>query len=41
MRGRQESYIARSQLVTAEMVAIWPVHRRLFNNTVAILGPLL
>lgn len=41
MRRRQDSYIAHSRPVTAEMVADWPVHRRLLNNTVAILGPVL
>jgi cardiolipin synthase len=41
MRQRQDSYLASSQLVTAEMVAAWPIRRRLFNNTVAILGPVL
>jgi len=41
MRRRQDSYIAHSRPVTAEMVAKWPVHRRLLNNTVAMLGPVL
>ncbi len=41
MRRRQDTYIAHSRPVTAEMVADWPVHRRLLNNTVAILGPVL
>lgn len=41
MRRRQDSYIAHSRPVTAAMVADWPVHRRLLNNTVAILGPVL
>jgi cardiolipin synthase len=41
MRQRQDSYIARSHPVTAEMVARWPMHRRLLNNTIAMLGPVL
>ena len=38
---RQESYIAKSKIVTAEMVAGWSWKRRLWNNTIAILGPVL
>jgi cardiolipin synthase len=41
MRQRQDSYIARSHPVTAEMVASWPMRRRLLNNTIAMLGPVL
>lgn len=41
MRQRQDTYIANSHPVTAEMVASWPVHKRLWNNTIAILGPVL
>ncbi|MBM5572926.1 MULTISPECIES: cardiolipin synthase [Deefgea] len=41
MRQRQREYLEHSQLVTLEMVAQWPVHRRLWNNTIAMLGPLL
>jgi cardiolipin synthase len=41
MRGRQESYIDRSLLVTPGMVADWGWRRRLWNNTVAMLGPVL
>ena len=41
MRQRQDSYIASSHPVTAEMVASWPMHRRLWNNTIAMLGPVL
>ncbi len=41
MRQRQDSYLAHSHPVTAEMVASWPLHRRLLNNTIAILGPVL
>ena len=41
MRHRQDSYIARSHPVTAEMVASWPMRRRLLNNTIAMLGPVL
>lgn len=41
MRQRQDSYIDSSHPITAEMVANWPVYRRLLNNTIAILGPVL
>jgi cardiolipin synthase len=41
MRQRQDSYIAHSHPVTAEMAASWPMRRRLLNNTIAILGPVL
>ncbi len=41
MRRRQESYIAKSLPVTAEAVEGWNWRRRLWNNTVAMLGPVL
>jgi cardiolipin synthase len=41
IRRRQDSYLAQSHPVTAEMVANWPVTRRLWNNTLAMLGPVL
>ena len=41
MRRRQEAYLACSHPVTAETVAQWPVTRRLWNNTIAMLGPIL
>ncbi len=41
VRRRQESYIARSRQVTAEMVAGWEFRRRLWNNAIAMLGPVL
>lgn len=41
VRQRQASYIARSRPVTAEEVAGWSAHRRLWNNAVAMLGPVL
>jgi len=41
MRCRQDAYLAGSHPVTAEMVAQWPVTRRLWNNTIAMLGPIL
>jgi cardiolipin synthase len=41
MRQRQDSYIARSRQVTGEMVARWSWRRRLWNNAVAMLGPVL
>jgi cardiolipin synthase len=41
VRRRQEEYLARSHAVTAEMVAEWPITRRLWNNAIAMLGPVL
>ena len=41
MRRRQDAYLAQSHAVTAEMVANWPMSRRLWNNTIAMLGPVL
>ena len=38
---RQESYIAKSELVTAAGVGAWSWHHRLWNNTIAMLGPVL
>src|SRR5881394_4216849 len=41
MRRRQDVYLAQSHSVTVEMVAQWPMTRRLWNNTIAMLGPIL
>lgn len=41
MRRRQQDYIARSRPVDPESVAAWSIPRRLWNNTIAMLGPLL
>ena len=41
MVQRQESYIAQSKLVTEEMVSSWSWQRKLWNNTIAMLGPVL
>jgi len=41
VRARQESYIARSRPVTEAEVAAWPWRRRLWNNAVAMLGPVI
>jgi cardiolipin synthase len=41
VRERQEEYIARSKRVTKEEVAAWPISRRLWNNLLATLGPVL
>jgi len=41
VRQRQAEYIARSRPVHADDVSAWPVTRRLWHNTVAMLGPLL
>ena len=41
MRERQDSYIARSRPVDAKTVAAWGPGRRLLNNSIAMLGPIL
>ena len=41
LRQRQDEFIASSRPVLAEDVAKWPMHRRLFNNAVAMIGPVL
>jgi cardiolipin synthase A/B len=41
MRRRQDEYLTQSHEVTAEMVAHWPITRRLWNNAIAMLGPVL
>jgi cardiolipin synthase A/B len=41
MRSRQDAYLAQSRLVPAETVARWPLIRRFWNNTIAMLGPVL
>ncbi len=41
MRERQDSYIAKSKPITGEMVACWTWRRRLWNNAIAMLGPVL
>lgn len=41
VRERQQHYISKSNAVTREMVASWPMRRRLWNNTLAVLGPIL
>ena len=38
---RQQTYIAHSKRITKEAVAAWPLSRRLWNNLVATLGPVL
>jgi cardiolipin synthase A/B len=41
MRERQLEYIARSNRVTQETVAAWPLWHQLWNNLIATLGPVL
>ena len=41
MRRRQDDYLSRSRPVSAESVDQWSVGRRLWNNTIAMLGPVL
>jgi cardiolipin synthase len=40
-RARQQQYIGKSNLVTRDTVASWSLPRRLWNNTLAMLGPVL
>jgi cardiolipin synthase len=41
VRRRQQDYLARSHRVTAEKVEAWSTPRRLWNNSIAMMGPLL
>lgn len=41
MRRRQETYLASSHPVTVEMVEQWSMAHRLWNNSIAMLGPIL
>jgi cardiolipin synthase len=41
MRNRQESYLADCRQISAEEVAAWPWQRRLWNNALSIVGPVL
>jgi cardiolipin synthase len=41
LRARQAQWIAASRPVAAEAVAAWPVSRRLWQNGLAVLGPVL
>lgn len=41
VRQRQQQYISKSNAVTRDTVAAWSGPRRLLNNTLAMLGPIL
>jgi cardiolipin synthase len=41
VRRRQQDYLARSHRVTEQRVAAWSRPRRLWNNGIAMMGPLL
>jgi cardiolipin synthase len=41
VRRRQQEYLARSHRVTKEGVEAWSTPRRLWNNGIAMMGPLL
>jgi len=41
VRGRQAQYVSQSRPVEKKEVAAWPVGRRLWNNALAMLGPVL
>jgi hypothetical protein len=38
---RQDVYLAQSHRVMADRVAQWPLRKRLWNNAIAMLGPVL
>jgi cardiolipin synthase len=41
LRERQETFLASSKEVTLEQVEAWSIGRRLVNNTIGMMGPLL
>ncbi len=41
MRERQEQYLEQSRKLTLEMVEDWSWQHRLWNNTIAMFGPVL
>ena len=41
MLARQVDYLRQSREVTLDEVQAWPIHRRIWNNALAILGPVL
>jgi cardiolipin synthase len=41
VRERQLQYLATSNRITCEIVDAWPMRRRLWNNSVAVLSPIL
>lgn len=41
IRGRQQTYMESAREISLDEVVDWPWHRRLWNNTVAMSGPLL
>lgn len=41
IRTRQQAYLASSRAILADVVDAWPWPRRLWNNAIAMLGPLL
>ena len=41
MQARQRDYLAKSRPVTRELVRAWSLPRRFWNNTLALLGPIL
>ena len=41
IRNRQKDYIGRSEETTLPTVLAWPYHRRIWNNVIATIGPVL
>jgi cardiolipin synthase len=41
IRRRQDHYLTKSRAVSRDEVEAWPLPRRLLNNTVAMIGPIL
>jgi cardiolipin synthase len=41
MRQRQQEYLAQCEEITSQQVAQWRWTKRLWNNTLAVVGPVL
>jgi cardiolipin synthase len=41
IRHRQETYLAQSNPITIDMVGQWSLTRQFWNNTIAMLSPVL
>ena len=41
LQARQGAYLAESREITATEVEVWSIGRRLWNNTLAVVSPLI
>jgi len=41
VRERQDAYLSQSERVSLDQVIAWPRHRRIWNNVIATIGPVL